>query len=150
MRLSSWLFASLVVIFASTAQAQAKPEDAIKYRQALYRVLLWNWMPMNAMARGRIPFNANEFAKRSERVAGLATQLLEGYPVGSHAGAHTDAKPEIWTHFADFTTKMKSFETESAKLAVTAKGTSEEATKAQFTRVGATCKSCHDKYKIDD
>ncbi len=150
MRHSSWLSAVVLLLFASSVPAQAKPEDAIKYRQAIYRVILWNWMPLNAMARGRVPFNAPEFAKRAERVAALSTQLLEGYPAGSHEGAHTDAKPEIWSRFADFSAKMKSFETESAKLSVIAKGGNEEAIKTQFGKVGGTCKACHDKYKIDD
>lgn len=150
MRFSSWLSAVMLLLVASSASAQAQPEDAIKYRQSVYRVLLWNWMPMNAMARGRVPFDVAEFGKRAERVAALSTQLLEGYPAGSHEGAHTDARPEIWSRYADFTAKMKALETEAAKLAVTAKGGNEEATKAQFGKVGGACKACHDKYKKDD
>jgi len=150
MRPSSGLFVILLLLSASSAHAQAKPEDAIKYRQAVYRVLLWNWMPLNSMARGRIPFDAAEFARRSERVAALSTQLLEGFPAGSHTGAQTEAKAEIWSHFADFSAKMKAFETEAAKLATTAKSGNQDVVKAQFGRVGAACKACHDKYKKDD
>ena len=150
MRHSTGLIAVLMFFFAGTAHAQAKPEDAIKYRRAVYRVLLWNWMPLNAMARGRVAFDAAAFAKGAERVASLSTQLLEGFPAGSQTGAPTDAKPEIWTRYADFSAKMKSFETEAAKLASTAKGGNEVATKAQFGKVAGTCKACHDKYKLDD
>jgi len=139
----------LLLLTASTLSAQTKPEDAIRYRQSAYTVLLWNWMPMNAMVRDRIPFDAAEFARRAERVAHIAPQLLEGFPKGSDSGAKTDAKAEIWADFADFTSKMRDFERESALLASIAKGGDETAIKAQFSKTGGTCKACHDLYKAE-
>lgn len=141
---------SLLLLAASaTANAQDKPEDIIRYRQSAYTVLLWNWMPMNAMVRGRIPFDAAEFARRADRVAALTPQLLEGFPEGSGTGAPTEAKPEIWTDFADFTTKMKDLERESAALSTVAKSGDEAKMREQFAKVGGTCKACHDKYKAE-
>ncbi len=144
------LLVTLSLLAASFGvSAQTKPEDVIKYRKAQYTVLLWNWMPMNAMVRGRIPFDAAEFARRAERVAAVAPQLLEGFSEGSGAGAATDAKPEIWSNFADFSAKMKDLERETAALASVAKGGDEAAIKAQFALTGGTCKACHDQYKVD-
>ena len=138
-----------LLIASQAAPAQNKPEDIIRYRKSAYTVLLWNWMPLNAMVRDRIPFDAAEFARRAERVAAIAPQLLEGFPEGSGTGANTEAKPEIWTNFTDFTTKMKDFERESAALASAAKGGDEAAMKEQFAKVGGTCKACHDEYKAE-
>lgn len=149
MRLAVLTAAILSLVAASAAGAQAKPEDVIKYRKAQYTVLLWNWMPLNAMVRGRIPFDAAEFARRAERVAAVAPQLLEGFPEGSGTGAPTEAKPEIWADFADFSAKMKDLERESAALAAVSKGGDEAAIKAQFALTGGACKACHDKYKAD-
>lgn len=140
---------SLLLAVSTNAAAQAKPEDVIKYRKAQYTVLLWNWMPLNAMVRGRIPFDAAEFARRAERVAAVPPQLLEGFAEGSGEGAPTDAKPEIWTDFADFSAKMKDLERETMALATVAKGGDEAAIKEQFAKTGAACKACHDKYKAD-
>ena len=141
---------SLLLLAASaTANAQDKPEDIIRYRQSAYTVLLWNWMPMNAMVRGRIPFDAAEFARRADRVAALTPQLLEGFPEGSGTGAPTEAKPEIWTDFADFTAKMKDLERESAALSTIAKSGDEAKMREQFAKVGGACKACHDKYKAE-
>ena len=124
---------SLLLLAASaTANAQDKPEDIIRYRKSAYTVLLWNWMPMNAMVRGRIPFDAAEFARRADRVAALTPQLLEGFPEGSGTGAPTEAKPEIWTDFADFTVKMKDLERESAALSTVAKSGDEAKMREQF------------------
>jgi len=141
---------SLLLLAASaTANAQDKPEDIIRYRKSAYTVLLWNWMPMNAMVRGRIPFDAAEFARRADRVAALTPQLLEGFPEGSGTGAPTEAKPEIWTDFADFTAKMKDLERESAALSTIAKSGDEAKMREQFAKVGGACKACHDKYKAE-
>jgi len=142
----AFMFAAAI---SPNASAQAKPEDAIHYRQSLFRVIVWNWMPMTAMSRGRIPFEAASFAKHSARVAALATQLHEGFPAGSDSGAETEAKAEIWTQSADFASKVKRFETESARLARISKGGDEAAIKVQFAHVGNTCKACHEKYKAD-
>lgn len=145
------LVSALLILLATSqiATAQTKPEDAIKYRKSVYTVLLWNWMPLNAMMRGRIPFDAAEFSRRADRVAALAPQLLEGFPPGSNEGAPTEAKAEIWTDFTDFSAKMKDLETESAALASIAKGGDEAAIKAQFAKTGGACKACHDKYKAE-
>lgn len=149
MRLALILLPLCASLLSTSTFAQTKPEDAIKYRRSVYTVLLWNWMPMNAMVRGRIAFDAQEFARRAERVAALAPQLLEGFPEGSDTGATTEAKPEIWANFEDFSAKMKDLETESAALAVIAKGGDEAAIKEQFAKTGGACKACHDKYKAD-
>lgn len=145
------LSTTLLALLAPTqhASAQTKPEDAIQYRQAAYKVLLWNWMPMNSMMRGRIEFDSAEFARRAGRVAAIAPQLLEGFPEGSHSGARTAAKREIWSRYADFTGKMQDFERESAELARIAAEGDEAATKEQFAKTAGTCKACHDQYKSD-
>lgn len=149
MRLAALPLSLILLAASASASAQAKPEDVIRYRKSAYTLLLWNWMPMNAMVRDRVPFDAAEFARRAERVAALTPQLLEGFPEGSGSGAPTEAKPEIWTDFADFTSKMKDLERESAALATIAKGGDEAKMREQFAKVGGACKACHDKYKAD-
>jgi cytochrome c556 len=135
-------------LFASSVSAQVKPADALRYRKSAYTVRMWNWMPLANAVRGKTPYNKAEFERYSARVAQVVPMLLEGFPAGSGIGK-TEAKPEIWTNWADFQAKMKAFETESAVLAVLAKGGDFEKIKLQFGKVGGTCKACHDKYKAD-
>lgn len=149
MRLTLLAFSLSALMLSASANAQTKPEDAIKYRRSVYTVLLWNWMPMNAMVRGKLAFDAAEFARRADRVAALAPQLLEGFPNGSHKGATTDAKIGIWSNFDDFTAKMHDLERETAALASIAKGGDEAAMKQQFSKTAGTCKACHDDYKSE-
>jgi cytochrome c556 len=124
-----------------------KEEQAIKYRQSVYKVILWNFGPMAGMAQGKIPYDAADFAKRAERVATMAPMLLEGYPPGSGTGAPTRAKPEIWDNFDEFTTLMHDMQSKAAALADVAKEGSLEKSRAAVGELGDACKACHDKYR---
>jgi cytochrome c556 len=134
---------------AATAAAQMKPDDVIEYRRSAMTMVDWNFKPMSAMVKGKIPFDAREFAKRADRVALLTPQLLEGFAKGSDKGAETDAKPEIWTHFDDFQSKLNDLINESKTLSEVAKSGDEGTMKEQFKKLGGTCKACHDKYKAE-
>lgn len=141
--------ATLTLGLAATAAAQMKPEVVIEYRRAAMTMIGWNFGPMSAMVKGKIPFDAKEFAKHAERIAALAPQALEGFAKGSDKGAETDAKADIWTHFDDFQSKLNDLVNESKTLSDVAKGGDEAKMKEQFKKVGGACKACHDKYKQD-
>ncbi len=141
---------SLAALLSTTvAGAAGKPEDAIHYRHAAYTVIGWNFGPMAQMVKGKLPWDAKDFALRADRVAAMAPQLLEGFPEGSDTGIKTDAKPEIWKDMADFKAKMDDFVKESQQLAAVAKGGDEAKMKEQFGKTAETCKSCHQKYRKD-
>ena len=143
--LSAFLFAAT----AATALAQMKPEAVIEYRRSAMTMIGWNFGPMSAMVKGKIPFDAKEFAKHAERISTLTPQVLEGFAKGSDKGAETDAKPDIWTHFDDFQSKLDDLVKESKAMSDVAKGGDEAAMKDQFKKLGGACKACHDKYKKD-
>lgn len=143
--------ACLAALFAATvAGAAVKPEDAIRYRQSVYTVIGWNFMPLGQMVKGKNPWNASEFALRAERIAALAPQLAEGFPDGSDGGAKTQAKPEIWKNADDFKSKLDALVEQSKRLAEVARGGDEAKTKEQFGKTAETCKGCHDKYRNKD
>ena len=148
-RLPLVLAAAAGFAISAVALAAIKPDTAVSYRQGVYHAILWNFVPMSDMVRGRMPWNQAEFAKRAERVSFYSRQLLEGFPPGSLTG-RSEAKPGIWTHWPDFAAKMQAFEDASATLASTAKGADEAATRAAFAKTARTCKSCHDQYRKED
>ena len=144
------LLASLLVacssLLAGAVFAQAKPEDAIKYRQGVYRVIGWNFGPMAAMVKGDRPYDAAAFARHAEIVAFMSELPLEGFIPGSDSG-ETKAKPEIWLDMDDFKAKLEKMQAEVAKLAEVAKSGDFNAAKAQLGETGKACKACHDKYR---
>jgi len=133
-------------LLTSSAFAQAKPEDAIKYRRGVYAVIGWNFGPMAAMAKGDRPYDAADFARRAEIVAYMSKLPLEGFVEGSETG-DTKAKPEIWLDMDDFKAKLEKMQAEAAKLAEVAKKGDLAASKAQLGETGKACKACHDKFR---
>ena len=139
----------LCAVGAAAAQMQQKPENVIHYRQDVMGLIGWNFAPLGAMVKGKIPWDAKEFALRAERLQWLAPQIAEGFSKGSNAGAETDAKPEIWTEFEDFQGKLEDYVAEAKALDEAAKGGDETKMREQFKKTAAACKACHDKYKAD-
>ena len=151
---SSRLFAVALLatscLFAGAAQADDPPskgEQALKYRKSLYQVMAWNFGPMGAMAQGKVPFDAAEFAKRAERVALIAPMLNEAFPAETRDLPHSELKSAMWANRADFDAKLKDLVDRSATLATVAKTGDFARSKAAFFDTANTCKACHDKYK---
>lgn len=129
--------------------AENKATDAIEYRQAAFEVLAWNFGPMGAMVKGKIPFEAKTFAERAAKVAFLSNLPIEGFIPGSEQG-DTEAKPIIWQEWDDFKAKMGQLQEESTQLAEVAKtATQIEEVANQFGETAKVCKGCHEKYRED-
>ncbi len=128
------------------AQAQAKPEEVIKYRQSVFKVIGWNFGAMAAMAKGEVPYNKETFSRHATNVEFVSRLALEGFPPGTENG-ETKAKPAIWSKLEDFKAKMGKMNDEAAKLAQIARSGGFDEIKKQFGSTGASCKSCHDDYK---
>lgn len=143
------LAATAGFMLSAVALAAVKPETAIHYRQGIYHAMGWNFGPMNDMVRGKQPWDQADFSKRAQRIAFYSKQLLEGFPPGSDTGAETDAKPEIWQNFDDFTAKMHNFQDAAANLAKVTQGGDQAASKQAFADTAKACKACHDKYRKD-
>jgi cytochrome c556 len=139
------LFAGLFVTTAQYAMAQ-KAEDAIKYRQGVFKVIGWNFGSMAAMAKGKKPYDAGQFARNAEIVAFMSELPLEGFTPGSETG-DTKAKPEIWLDMDDFKAKLEKMQQEVKALEKVARTGNFDAAKDQLGEAGQACKACHDKYR---
>lgn len=144
--IAALLLLACTPLLSAGAFAQAKPEDAIKYRRGVFAVMGWNFGPMAAMAKGDRPYDAADFARRAEIVAYMSKLPAEGFVDGSESG-DTKAKPEIWLEMDDFKAKLEKMQAEAAKLAEVAKKGDLAAAKAQLGETGKACKACHDKYR---
>jgi cytochrome c556 len=143
------VFAVGAAAVAASTVAQMKPDVVIEYRRSAMTMIGWNFSPMSAMVKGKIAFDAKEFAKHAARIQFIAPQVLEGFAKGSDKGAETDAKPEIWTHFDDFQSKLNDLVEQSKSLAEVSATGDEAKMKEQFKKLGGACKACHDKYKAE-
>lgn len=138
--------------FATGVQAaDPKPEEVVEYRQSVYTIIGWNFKPIGAMVKGEVPFDAAAVARHAEYVEMMSKVAIEGFRKGSGPDAvkNTEAKPEIWTKWSEFETKMNGFQQESTKLVQVAKTGDEKAIKAQFGKTAETCKACHKEFRTD-
>jgi len=126
-----------------------KPQHAVEYRRGAFEVMGWHFKQLGAMVKGNIPFDKAAFAKGSEVISFMSNVPLEGFVKGTATGEEkgSDAKPEIWKNFNDFSTKMIALQKESKTLAEVSKTGDETAMKKQFENTAKTCKSCHDDYR---
>ena len=131
--------------------ADQKPEDVVKYRQSVYTIIGWNFKPIGAMVKGEIPFDAAAVARHAQYVEMMSKAAPEGFAKGTGPDVvkNTEAKPEIWTKWSEFETKMTNFQQEAAKLAEAAKSGKEADIKAQFGKTAETCKACHKEFRKD-
>ena len=140
---------------ATLALAQMKPEDAIRARQSIMRVVALNFGPVAGMAQGKIPFNKEVFATNALRLESVwqmnvARFFLPGTdkPVpGSKIADFTRAKPEIWSDAGKFKQAKEQADEALAKLAQAARSGDEGAMKSAAGDVGKACKNCHDDFR---
>ena len=140
---------TLAVAGTAAAQSFQKPEDAIRYRQAAFRVLAPHFGVLGAMANGRMPYDAAAAARSADVVAVASTLPWAGFGPGTDKGENTRAKPEIWSESAKFKASADKMNTEMQKLAAAAKTGNLDNLKAAFGPAAGTCKACHDDFRRD-
>lgn len=122
--------------------------QAIEVRKAIFTLIGANFRPIGETLQGKTPYDAADVQKRAERVAFLAPLLTDAFPDISSSG-DTKAKPEIWSHRADFDQKLKTFQDHAVALAqlVGKDNTGSDAFKTAAAAVGKDCKGCHEDFK---
>ncbi len=88
----------------------------------------------------------------SAKLVETSGQLPGWFPKGSgpESGLKTKAKADIWSDAAGFKAAADNFKTQAGKLDATVAGGDMDAIKAQFGATRAACKSCHEKYEVQD
>ena len=146
------LSASLV---SGAAFAQVKPEDAIKFRQAGYSFMSWNMGKLKGMlVDNPASFNKDQAVAAANAIQAIANSGMGAlYVPGSDKGVgykETRVKPELFTDRDGVGKVAVAFNKEANELAKVAATGDAAALKAQFGKVGETCKGCHDKFRKDD
>jgi cytochrome c556 len=139
--------AGLATALPAAAQFQ-KPEDAVKYRKAAYTVMATHFGRIGAMVQGRVPFDGAAASANADIVVELSKLPFAGFVEGTSGTEKGNAKPNVWTERAKFDDLAKKMQDEVAKLAVAAKANNLDTLKAAFGKAGASCKACHDDFRV--
>lgn len=146
---------ALAAAGTSIAYAQMKPEDAIRARQSIMRVVALNFGPVAQMAGGKMPWNKDAFVASALRLEAVwSMNPGRFFPAGSDkavAGAKiasfTEAAPAIWSKPDDYKKAMDANGQAIAALAAAARSGDEGKMKAAVGDVGKACKACHDDFR---
>jgi len=150
MKLKHLAAAGLALGIAAGALAQEKPEDQIRYRQAVMNVVGHAFGPMIAMAQGKIPYNQDVVAKNSSLLEALIGLPWTSFGPGTDKGAPTKAGKKIWSEPAKFKDASDKVEQAVGNLDKSAKSGDEKAVKVALGHLGKACKSCHDDFRTKE
>lgn len=117
-------------------------------RQANYKEIGGAFKTINDELRSGSP-DMNSLRPAAKDIAQRAAISVKQFPKGSgpRPGVRTRAKAVIWKNFADFSKTQTEMVAAANALNAAAGSRDVAAMRAARDRLGATCKSCHDKYR---
>lgn len=136
--------AMAAALAASVASAKEDPTDpTVKARVAVMATIGKNAKVLGDMAGGKAPFDAAAAASaKAEILAAMANIAPKFEPQASDP--NSEAKPEIWTNWADFVSKAEAAKTAASALDVSSLDT----VKGGMGALGGACKACHSDYRL--
>jgi cytochrome c556 len=137
--------AVLGAIVADVASAQDKPEVLVKQRQAVMTLQGKYFGPLQGMAQGKIPYNAEIVARNAAYLNVLDKMPWDGFVPGTK-DVKSQALPEVFKDPAKFKTAQERLQGAVAKL-VAVKSGDEAAAKAAIAEVGKACGGCHENFR---
>jgi cytochrome c556 len=152
MKKTSGILLAGIVLAASSAYAQMKPEDAITFRQSGYKFMAWNMGRIKMNLEGQ--YNKDEVIQAANVIqaianSGMGKLYLPGTDKGK--GFHdTKVKPELFTDKEGVGKVAKAFNEAANEMAKVAATGDAAAVKVQFGKLGESCKGCHDNYRQKD
>ena len=143
MRLLTKTAAFALALVATVAIAAEATDPTVKARQELMGVIGMNTKVLGEMAGGKIAFDAAAAgAAKAALVAASADIAAKFEPQATDP--KSEAKPEIWTNWADYQAKATALNTAATAL----DATTVEGVQAGMAGVGGSCKACHSAYRL--
>lgn len=137
---------------ATIAQSIGKPEDQIRWRQSVMQTLGWSMGRIKANVEGN--FNKDQVIQAANTIQALANSGSGGlFAPGTEKGKgwhDTKVKPELFTKKEKLREVGMAYNKEANALAKVAATGDAAAVKAQFGKLGKTCKGCHDEFRVED
>lgn len=143
MRIQRQALVPFVVATLTVAAAGAQAADPAHDRHEAMEAVGGAQKAIAAIVKKDAPFDAALVKKHAGTIADNLKAAAKLFPAGSGGGG-SRAKAEIWSDPADFEKWFK----DSQAAAVALQSVQDEAALAPALQaLGATCKSCHDKYR---
>jgi cytochrome c556 len=106
---------------------------------------------LSGMVREQIPYDAEQFQLRADRLAFMSTMLVDAFrPDTTDFPVETEALDGIWDDFGEFEKLGNAMQEKAMALNEVAQTGDFEAVKGAFVELGQSCKNCHDKFREDN
>jgi len=133
---------TLLVIFLP-AVVSADDQDVIDYREHIMKTLDEQASAVGMILSTAIP--GDNTAAHLQAIALTAQIALKAFEPKVLGG---EAKPEVWSNWADFSKRMNEFAKKTAEVAALGKGKgSDDPALGEKVVDALSCKSCHDVYR---
>ena len=144
-RFRIWSAIAVAAVVTISAAAMTGTE-AITQRQKAMEGVRDGMMALGAIAKKEQPFDAGVVQANAAKIADHLAEAAALFPEGSDAGdVQTWAKPEIWSDRAHFDELLEG----TRQAAVDLQSVTEaEAFLPALGKLGNSCKSCHDLYRL--
>jgi cytochrome c556 len=139
-----------LVIAAAAAPLLASPADQARQRVSAYRSLGAAFKTVTDATRsGRV--QTPQVRQAAATIGGMARRQYGLFPRGSGArpGVKTAAKPEIWARAGEFRAAQDAFARQAGVLQAAVNRGDADAIRSEVRKLGATCKSCHDTFRME-
>jgi cytochrome c556 len=123
--------------------ARADDQDIIDYRQHIMKTMGEQGAAIGQILEHKV--SADGFATHLQILAITAATAKKAFEPKVEGG---EAKPEIWTHWAEFSKRLDDLTVATAALAKSAKDGGIAATAPKIEEA-LTCKGCHDTYRAE-
>jgi cytochrome c556 len=147
---------ALLLSAATTAAFAGQAEDQqVKFRQSAYSFAAWNCSKIKSqVVEHPETYNKEQVVAAANAVAAVANSGLGAlYAPGTDQATgwkKSRLNPEFFDKQDEARKQALAFVKESNELARVAAGGDVVAIKAQFGKVGETCKNCHDSFRLKD
>ncbi len=138
-------------VLAEPAKSLKQAKQVVELRESLYKLLASNMAPLGAMAKGKIPLEAQSVEKYATRIHQLSLMMPDYLRTDtSKFKVKTEALPKIWQQGDKFKQAMERLTKNAANLQQVAKSGDKSALKKAIVAVGKSCGGCHDNFKKED
>jgi len=147
-RASMNMVAIAAAVLASTS-VLATPADDVRIRVAGLRELGAAFKNVNDGLRGG-DIQTIMIQQAARQIVNASRAMPNWFPAGSgpQSGVRTAAKPDIWLRPAQFQTARAAFANEAVAFQRAAGSNNVDVIRAAARRLGGTCKSCHDSFRV--
>ena len=135
----------LIAVPATLALAHSSATGIVKERMDMFKK---NQDNLKAIKSHIGSEDYESIIKLAEQIKNLAVKMPDYFPEGSNEKP-SEASPAIWTDFSGFKNAAMKNETAAKQLIAAAKAEDQKAVVDGFKAVAASCKSCHQSYKLD-